>query len=435
VARRIIDAVASLDWPDEKLQIQVLDDSDDDTRTITRQRTAYWKLKGRQISLFRRRHRIGYKAGALSAGLKQDSGEFIAVFDADSVPQPDFLQQTIPYFKQSDIGMVQARWTFLNAKYSWLTRLQALLLSSHFGVEHRVRCHRGLFFNFNGTAGIWRKSAIETAGGWQADTVTEDLDLSYRAQLIGWRFVYVHDVLVPSELPVILVDFRSQQERWSKGAIQTARKLIPRLLTASLPLSVKVESMAHLLANCCWLFGFSATLTLYPVLLNRIGIGVHHVLWIDLPLFLFTGGAVLMYYLLYGIRSRSMSSLLVLPLLPATSIGLAPFFSLAVVKGMIQKGGVFTRTPKFGIIENTVRQSFYFSGFEKGFVHLLVNLVLFTYMIAPVLFSLDRGTWLAVPFLCLFPAGFFLIIVCDFQEYVSGRIKRRITGLSDQEDS
>jgi cellulose synthase/poly-beta-1,6-N-acetylglucosamine synthase-like glycosyltransferase len=424
VARRIIDAVAALDWPNEKLQIQVLDDSDDDTQNITRQQTAYWKLKGKQISLLHRRHRPGYKAGALSAGLKQASGEFIAVFDADFVPTPDFLKQTVPYFKRSDVGMVQARWAFLNAKYSWLTRLQALLLSAHFGIEHRVRCHRGLFFNFNGTAGIWRKSAIEAAGGWQSDTVTEDLDLSYRAQLIGWRFVYVHDVLVPSELPVTLMDFRSQQERWSKGAIQTARKLLPRLLSAYLPLSVKVEAIAHLLSNCCWVFGFLATITLYPVLLNRIDIGVHQVLWIDIPLFLFTGGAVLVYYLLYAVKSGSGSSLLVLPLLPAASIGLAPFFSFAVLKGAIQKGGVFTRTPKFGIVENTTRQSFYFPGPEKAFFHFLINSILFTYMIAPVLFSLNRGTWAAVPFLCLFPAGFFLMIVCDFQEYVSGRIKR-----------
>ncbi len=431
VARRIIDAVAALDWPEEKLQIQVLDDSNDETRTITRQRAAFWRRKGKCISVICRHHRIGYKAGALSEGLKRASGEFIAVFDADFVPTPDFLKKTIPYFERSNIGMVQARWAFLNANYSWLTRLQALLLSAHFGIEHRVRCHRRLFFNFNGTAGIWRKRAIESAGGWQSDTVTEDLDLSYRAQLMGWRFVYVHDVLVPSELPVTLADFRSQQERWSKGAIQTARKLLPRVLSASLPLSVKLEAVAHLLANCCWIFGFSATLTLYPVLLHRIGIGVHQVLWIDLPLFAFTGGVVLFYYLAYGLKSGLRSSLFALPLLPAASIGLAPFFSLAVIKGVIQKGGVFTRTPKFGIVENTNRRSFYFSGPEKSFSHLLTNLSLFTYMLAPVFFSFNRGTWPAVPFLCLFPAGFLLMIVCDLQEYVSGRRKRVSTGLLD----
>ena len=262
------------------------------------------------------------------------------------------------------------------------------------------------FFNFNGTAGIWRKSAIVSAGGWQSDTVTEDLDLSYRAQLAGWRFVYIHDVEVPSELPVTLADFRSQQERWSKGAIQTARKLLSRVLTASLPVSVKVEAAAHLLANCCWVFGFMATLTLYPVLINRIGIGVYQVLWIDLPLFLFTGGAVLLYYLIHGVKSGLNASLLALPLLPAASIGLAPFFSLAVFKGIFQKGGQFSRTPKFGILENTTKRMAGSIDASNACMNLLTNLTLFIYMLMPVWFSLGRGTWPAIPFLMSFPCRF-----------------------------
>lgn len=423
VSRRIIDAVAALDWPDERLQIQILDDSDDETCAITKKRALFWRSKGKQITVIQRHHRMGYKAGALSHALPQATGEFIAVFDADFVPAPDFLKKAMPYFCEPDIGMVQARWDFLNANVSWLTRLQALLLSAHFGVEHRVRWYRGLFFNFNGTAGIWRKIAIETAGGWQSDTVTEDLDLSYRAQLTGWRFVYLQDVSVPSELPITLTDFRSQQERWSKGAIQTARKLLPRLLSASLPIAVKVEAAFHLLANWCWVFGFSATLTLYPVLVNRSGIGMNQILWFDLPLFLFTAGAVVLYYLAYGIKSGLSSSLFSLPLLPIASIGLAPFFSVAVVKGVLQKGGVFTRTPKFGIVDKDTGKSRDFSGPEKSYPHLFINLVLFTYMMAPVLFSLNRETWPALPFLCVFPAGFFLMIVCDFQEYLAARKK------------
>lgn len=416
VAGRIIDAAAALEWPDKKLQIQVLNDSWDETCIISAERAAYWAERGRNISVIQRDNRFGYKAGALKAGLKQASGDFIAVFDADFVPLPDFLKRTMPYFSRPDIGMVQARWGFLNPTYSWLTRLQALLLSAHFGIEHAVRCKRGLFFNFNGTAGIWRKSAILSAGGWQSDTVTEDLDLSYRAQLAGWRFVYIHDVEVPSELPVTLADFRSQQERWSKGAIQTARKLLPRVLTASLPLSVKVEAIAHLLANCCWVFGFIATLTLYPVLINRIGIGVYQVLWIDLPLFSFTSGAVLLYYLIHGLKSGLKPSLFALPLLPAASIGLAPFFSLAVLKGMFQKGGLFVRTPKFGILENSTKQSVFIIDGSTVCLNLLMNLALFVYMLMPVYFSLSRGTWPALPFLCMFPAGFLLMIVCDLRE-------------------
>jgi cellulose synthase/poly-beta-1,6-N-acetylglucosamine synthase-like glycosyltransferase len=416
VAGRIIDAVALVEWPGEKLQIQVLDDSDDDTRAITVEREAYWASKGRDIKVIRRSNRSGYKAGALAAGLEQATGEFIAVFDADFVPAPDFLKKTMPCFAEGRVGMVQARWGFLNADYSWLTRLQALLLSAHFGIEHAVRFSRGLFFNFNGTAGVWRKSAIISAGGWQSDTVTEDLDLSYRAQLAGWRFVYLHDVEVPSELPVNLSDFRCQQERWSKGAIQTARKLLPRVLAAPVPVAVKVETVAHLLANCCWVFGLLATLTLYPVLINRIGIGVYQMLWIDLPLFLFTGGAVLTYYLLHGWKSGLKQSLFVLPFLPAASIGLAPFFSFAVCKGIFRKGGMFDRTPKCGMLNSTRDKSFHTTVSRHTLLMLLTNLGLFAYTLLPVFFSLGRETWPALPFLCLFPAGFLLIIACDFQE-------------------
>ncbi len=423
VAGRIIDAVAAVEWPDDKLQIQVLDDSDDNTRAITAERAKYWALKGRDIKVIRRNSRIGYKAGALAAGLEQATGDFIAVFDADFVPKPDFLRKSMPYFAEEGVGMVQARWGFLNAGYSWLTRLQALLLSAHFDIEHAVRFGRGLFFNFNGTAGVWRKSAITSSGGWQSDTVTEDLDLSYRAQLAGWRFVYLHDVEVPSELPVNLSDFRCQQERWSKGAIQTARKLLPRVLAAPVPLAVKVETVAHLLANCCWVFGFLATLTLYPVLINRIGIGMYQMLWVDLPLFIFTGGAVLAYYLLYGWKSGLKHSLLVLPLLPAASIGLAPFFSVAVVKGMLRKGGMFARTPKFGILNNLRDKSIHTTVSRQTIWNLLINLVLFVYMLMPVFFSLIQGTLPAVPFLCLFPAGFLLIIACDCKECLAGRLK------------
>ncbi len=423
VTARIIDAVAVFAWPADKLEIQVLDDSDDETRTITEERAVYWASKGKNIRVIRRNRRIGYKAGALAAGLEQASGDFIAVFDADFVPGPDFLKNTLPYFAEKDIGMVQARWGFLNTNYSWLTRLQSLLLSAHFGIEHAVRCGRGLFFNFNGTAGVWRKTTIESAGGWQSDTVTEDLDLSYRAQLAGWRFVYLHHEEVPSELPVTLADFRCQQERWAKGAIQTARKLLPRIMSASLPLSVKIEAAAHLLANCCWVFGFLATLTLYPVLINRIGIGVYQMLWIDVPLFLFTGGAVLTYYLLHALRSGLKRSLFVLPLLPAASIGLAPFFSLAVLKGMLQKGGVFARTPKFGVLNNLRERTWRPLVLRHSLVNILSNLVLFIYMLLPVFFSTSRETWPALPFLCLFPFGFLLIILCDLQESIAGWIR------------
>jgi len=239
---------------------------------------------------------------------------------------------------------------------------------------------------------------------------------------------------VPSELPVTLADFRCQQERWSKGAIQTARKLLSRVLAAPVPMAVKVETAFHLLANCCWVFGLLVTLTLYPVLINRIGIGVYQMLWIDIPLFLFTGGAVLFYYLLHGWRNSQKYALFVLPLLPAASIGLAAFFSLAVLKGMLQKGGVFARTPKFGILENMGDRSVHSAVPRHAPLNLLTNLVLFGYMLLPVIFACRRETWPAVPFLCLFPSGFLLIIACDLQECFAERIRNTLSRLFIQKE-
>jgi cellulose synthase/poly-beta-1,6-N-acetylglucosamine synthase-like glycosyltransferase len=419
VARRIIDAVAAFHWPSEKLEIQILDDSFDDTRRIVDEAAVCWSAKGVDMTVIRRSQRTGYKAGALAHGLIQAKGEFIAVFDADFVPQPDFLNKTVPYFNASDVGMVQAKWGFFNAGYSWLTRLQSLLLSAHFNVEHEVRFSRGLFFNFNGTAGIWRKTAIEAAGGWSSDTVTEDLDLSYRAQMAGWRFIYLNEVVVPSELPVTLSDFRCQQERWAKGAVQTAKKLLPRLFVSDWPLSVKMEATAHLLSNFCWVFGFLATVTLYPVMLNRVGIGVYQIFWIDLPLFCLTGIIILVFYTIFGWKTGQRHSILMLPFLPAASIGLAPFFSLAVAKGLATKGGIFNRTPKFGFLDNSPLKGINLTVHPDVLTSMTMNIPLFIYTLAPLVFSWRRGTWPAIPFLCLFPLGFSLVLTHDLRDLLT----------------
>jgi len=314
----------------------------------------------------------------------------------------------MPDFEDTDVGMVQARWGFLNAGFSWLTRLQSLLLSSHFGIEHAVRYKRGLFFNFNGTAGVWRRFAIESSGGWQPDTVTEDLDLSYRAQLAGWRFVYLNNVVVPSELPITLADFRCQQERWSKGSVQTAKKILPEIYMSSLPVRIKIEATAHLLANFCWLFGFIATLTLYPVLLSRIKIGPWQMIWFDVPLFLMSGVAVLAYYYVYNFSLNKKSSLYVLLLLPAVSIGLAPRFAFSVIKGLFVKGGGIYADAE---IRDTVS-------------NLVLNIPLVIYSLMPLIFAWERGTWLAIPLLCLFPTGFFIVLGNDFSEFMAYSIKQ-----------
>ncbi len=414
VARRLLDSVANLDWPDDRLEIQVLDDSSDDTRSIVDTVAAYWSGRGKRISVLRREKRTGYKAGALSYGLRRAQGVFIAVFDADFIPPRDFLRRIIPLFTDDNIGMVQARWGFVNSESSRLTRIQSLLLAPHFGIEHLVRFRRGLFFNFNGTAGVWRRAAIASAGGWQADTVTEDLDLSYRAQLAGWRFVYHDGLVVPSELPVTLADFRGQQQRWAKGSIQTARKLLPLIFAAPLPTGVKLEAAAHLLANVGWLAGAIVTLTLYPTLVSRLGIGVYDILRIDLPLFLSACGAIFFYFLTYSVSgSGKMHSPFTLMLLPAMAIGLAPGISLSVLAGMFRKGGVFARTPKFGVRgrQNLPGPSFLYR--RQSFFYPALNAALFLYTLFPLGFAWERRAWLAIPFLLLFPLGFLLVTVMD----------------------
>jgi cellulose synthase/poly-beta-1,6-N-acetylglucosamine synthase-like glycosyltransferase len=420
VAQRLLDAVAGLDWPAERLEIQVLDDSSDDTSDIVAQRVAYWQGRGIHISHILRSQRSGFKAGALAAGLKSASGQFVAIFDADFIPAADFLSETIPQFHDPRVGMVQTRWVFCNTEHSWLTGVQALLLGPHFSIEHQVRFRKGLFFNFNGTAGIWRRQAIADAGGWQSDTVTEDLDLSYRAQLAGWRFVYLDGYEVPSELPVTLAAFRSQQQRWAKGSVQTARKILPQLLSRDLPFAVKCEALTHLLANICWLLGTVIFLTLYPTIVYRIGVGPWQMMRLDLPLFVATSCAIMSYFFVYLTANRGNGSLRRFLLLPVVSIGLAPSISLAVLRGLWSRGGFFERTPKFGITGKSTLPRHAFLYRQKGLPYLLLNALLFLYSLLPLTFALQRGTWYALPLFFLFPVGFLAVIVQEIHELRAG---------------
>lgn len=415
VAARLIDAVAALDWPQDRLEIQILDDSNDETRRITANRCVWWRDQGIDIAVLYRHDRQGYKAGALAAGLRRARGELIAVFDADFVPRPDFLQQTVPSFRDDAVGMVQTRWAFLNADHSWLTRLQALLLGPHFGIEHFVRFRRGLFFNFNGTAGIWRRRAIEESGGWQHDTVTEDLDLSYRAQLAGWRFIYLDHVSVPSELPITLAGFRSQQQRWAKGSLQTARKILPTLLKAPLPLTVKLEGMAHLLANLGWILAAIATFTLLPAVIWRDGFSLK-LLLLDTALFFGSTTAILFYLYSYARIRHHGKFTNYLPLLPLLSLGMAPSLAWAVFKGIFQGGGVFERTPKYGLKNRERLKQLSLFRRQHSLRLLLANLLFCGLSFLPLLYIIEVKQWLAAPFLILFPLGFFLVIFQDCQE-------------------
>lgn len=411
VAARLIAAAASIEWPNECLEIQVLDDSTDDTRRIVREEVDIWRRKGVRIRALHRANRAGYKAGAMVAGLETAEGEFIAVFDADFLPPPDFLHRIIPHFRRPDIGMVQARWGFLNLRQSWLTRVQAILIGPHFGIEHQVRYEKGLFFNFNGTAGVWRRKAIETAGGWQADTVTEDLDLSYRAQMKGWRFVYLHEVLVPSEMPSTLSAFRTQQQRWAKGSIQTARKILPKLLHSSYPLKIKLEACAHLLANLGWLFGAMVSLLIYPLIVSRFNVGPYQLLRFDLPLMTLAIGSVLFFYCCYALHHQDYAGLVWLPLVPVFSIGIAPSLALAVLQGFFNKGGKFERTPKSGS-QGRGRPTALLSRYEqRTLFYLLLNIGLFLYTLLPLYVAWHQETWAAIPLLLFFPTGFLMAVI------------------------
>jgi glycosyltransferase involved in cell wall biosynthesis len=351
VARRVIRAAGAIDYPRELLEIQVLDDSTDETSQVVRQAVAELQRRGVRAKHVRRGDRAGYKAGALAAGLKDAWGELVAIFDADFVPTRDFLLRTVGEFEDPTVGMVQTRWAHLNAQSSLLTRAQALQLDAHFAVEHGVRAATGCFFNFNGTAGVWRREAIEDAGGWRADTLTEDLDLSYRAQLAGWRFVYRDDVAVPAELPVEVAAYRLQQERWAQGGVQTARKLLPAVLRADITRRAKAEAF----------FQLTGSLAAYPVLVVLAVVSLaagwlveplhkNLVLAADGALLGFAGIALATFY---GVAARVRDPdrwWRRLPLVPAIMVlgaGISLGQAMAVYRGLVRRDTPFRRTPKY----------------------------------------------------------------------------------------
>src|SRR5438874_6779044 len=284
VADRLIDAVCAIEYPRELLEIQVLDDSTDETRGIAELAVRRFAAQGTDIKYYHRTDRTGFKAGALEAGLKAARGEFIGIFDADFIPTSDCLTRLMPHFRDSNVGMVQARCAHINQDYSLLTKIQAILLDGHFILEHGGRHRGGRFFNFNGTAGVWRHAAIDDAGGWEHDTLTEDLDLSYRAQLRGWQFVFVPGLIAPAEVPVEMNAFKSQQHRWAKGSIQTCRKLLPRILRAKIPFGVKAEAFFHLSANFNYILMCILSILMFPSMVIRYNMGWYEMLLIDVPL-------------------------------------------------------------------------------------------------------------------------------------------------------
>ncbi len=351
VVARLIDSIGNLYYPIDQLEVQVLDDSDDETQSIIASSVAKWKAQGLSIHHIRRKSREGFKAGALQYGLEQASGEFIAIFDADFIPKPDFLQQTLPHF-QVNTGMVQTRWGHINKDYNLLTRIQAFALDAHFTIEQSGRLHSGRLINFNGTAGIWRKQCILDAGGWKANTLTEDLDLSYRAQLKGWKFNYLENTVSPGELPTIVPSIKSQQYRWNKGAAETARQSIGDILKSRLSLGTKIHGVAHLMNSSVFLWLFIAATTSVPLILIKHSMNDHW-LWSWSGIFIFGFLVITLFYwtATKGINPKSSWITFVkdFPAFIVLTSGLSLHNSIAVSEGYLGIKSPFIRTPKFNI--------------------------------------------------------------------------------------
>ncbi|MGE5814145.1 MAG: cellulose synthase family protein [Acidobacteriota bacterium] len=407
VAERLIDAVCKLDYPRELLEIQVLDDSTDETSQIAELAVRRQAQRGIDIKFLHRTDRRGFKAGALDAGLRQARGEYVAIFDADFIPGPEFLQKTVNYFVDPQIAMVQARWGHVNQDYSLLTKIQAIMLDGHFVLEHGGRNRSGCFFNFNGTAGIWRRSAIGDAGGWQHDTLTEDLDLSYRAQLRGWKFVFVPDLVVPAEVPVEMNSFKSQQHRWAKGSIQTCRKLLPLILASDQPLHVKAEAFFHLSANFNYILMVVLSLLMFPAMYVRYNMGWTEMLLIDIPLFLAATASVANFYVMSQREAYAdwKQRVKYLPFLMAIGIGLCINNSRAVIEALLHKESEFARTPKYGIERNA--DDWVGKKYKQTMaIQPLIELGLGIYFTAAVFYALSNGIFGTLPFLMLFQVGF-----------------------------
>ena len=409
VVERLISAVCEIDYPKELMEIQVLDDSTDNTTKIVQRCVNKYKELGYDISSLHRENREGYKAGALSAGLKLSKGEFVAIFDADFIPPRDFLKNTVHYFTDDEVGMVQARWGHLNQNYSLLTKVQSILLDGHFMIEQTARYNAGLFFNFNGTAGILRKSCIESSGGWQHDTLTEDLDLSYRAQLSGWKLVYLKDVIADAELPVDMNAFKSQQHRWAKGGVQTALKLIPKIFARKdLPFRIKSEAFFHLFGNISYVLLLMLLVLMFPMGYFWESIGWEKV--VVLNLFAITAGT-LSFFRFYVITVTEVHGrdwgkyIWYVPVAISVGVGMAINNSKAVLGAFLGKRSEFVRTPKFAVTtkQDTWRTRKYVSSKE---ITALIELTLGVFFFLQTIYAIYVGYIGWIPFLILIQFGF-----------------------------
>jgi cellulose synthase/poly-beta-1,6-N-acetylglucosamine synthase-like glycosyltransferase len=425
VVERLIDEVTKIEYPKHLLQIQVLDDSTDDTHPFAEALVERYQALGYPIEYHYRANREGFKAGALQAGLQTATGELVAIFDADFVPPPEFLERTVDYFADPTVGVVQTRWSYLNRDYNFLTEVEAMLLDGHFILEHGARSRAGYFFNFNGTAGILRRKMIDDAGGWQHDTLTEDSDLSYRAQLKGWRFVYLPGLDCPSELPVEMHGFQVQQSRWAKGLTQCAKKLLPGILRAKIPWRVKAEAFLHLTPNISYPLMMVVSALTLPVMIVRFYMGVWQMVFLDLPLITASFWSISAFYVIAQRELHPKSwkrSFLMLPMLMAVGVALTVINTRAVLEALFGVQSAFVRTPKFAIGGRPVNLETKKYRRRSGWLP-FVEIAIGTYFVAMIAFAISTYNFPSIPFLALFVGGYYWAgLGTLFQEY-QGRLR------------
>ncbi len=408
VVERLIRSVCAFDYPKDKLEIQVLDDSTDDTTEVSKKLVDEYKANGYNIKFMHRENREGFKAGALKEGLEHAEGEFIAIFDADFVPKPDFLKSTVPHFNNPNAGMVQTRWEHLNEENSFLTRAQALALDGHFVLEQQVRNNAGFFINFNGTAGIWRKSCIIDAGNWQPDTLTEDMDLSYRAQLRGWKFIFLNDVTSPAELPADINALKTQQFRWTKGAVETAKKMLPKVFKSDLPLKVKFECLVHLTSNIVFPFIIVVGFLNIPLVVIKNTIGGFDEFYSMMSIFVLASISTFLFYMFAqkALHLDWRRRLLLFPIFLSGSMGFAINNTKAVFEALINKKSGFTRTPKSGDGKIPIIKKYTEKKISKA---VFIELLMAVYFIVGIGISAFYLEIAAIPFQLLFLLGFGMV--------------------------
>ncbi len=407
VVERLINAICAIDYPKDLMEIQVLDDSTDETVNLAARIVEEKQKEGFNIFHIRRNSRKGFKAGALKEGMKTAKGDYIAIFDADFIPNKNFLKKTLSFFNDDNVGMVQTRWEHLNGDYSLLTKAQALALDGHFVIEQSVRNKAGFFINFNGTGGVWKRKCIEDAGNWHDDTLTEDLDLSYRAQLNGWKFIFLKDFTSPAELPSEMNALKSQQFRWTKGAIETAKKILPLLWKSNVPLRVKLQSTFHLTNNIVFPFILLAAILNVPLIFIKNS-GSHEAYFAILSLFVLAFVSSFLFYLYSqkDVRRDWRKKIVLFPLFMAGSMGFAVNNSRAVIEGLLNRKSEFVRTPKFRAETNG--DSWVgnrYSNKKLGF-SVIVELIMALYCLIGIISSVYFAEIAALPFQILFFTGF-----------------------------